>query len=140
VNKLSIMIVQKFLRSLIPVTETTAYTTTRYVTYTTTITEPAFKVTKLDVNRVRVEVGGKAGHNLTLIFGARMRVDELRLVDPPTIKRPREGYTFLIVEVKVINEGGNYSYPWWWFWKLAPPGDSSREVVGSILVKEGWAI
>jgi hypothetical protein len=47
----------------------------------------------------------------------RSCVDEVRLIDSPTIKRPREGYTFLIVEVKVINEGG-YFYPWQWFWFL----------------------
>jgi len=96
------------------------------------------KATKLDENRVRVEVGGEAGHNLTLIFGVRSVVDEVRLVDPPYVKRAREGYTFLVVEVKMINEGGNYFYPWWWLWKLAPPGDSSQEVPGSILVKEGY--
>jgi multidrug efflux pump subunit AcrA (membrane-fusion protein) len=98
------------------------------------------KATKLDENRVkvRVEVGGKAGHNLTLIFGMRSRVDEVRLIDPPTIKRPREGYTFLIVEVKVINEGSNYFYPWQWLWGLAPPGVSSPIVPGSILVEEGY--
>ena len=118
-----------------PVIETTTYTTTRYVTCTTTITEPEFKVTKLDENRVRVEVGGKAGHNLTLIFGARILVDELRLVDPPRIERAREGCEFLIVEVKLINEGGNYFYPSQWFWFLKT---DTRNIPASILVREGY--
>jgi chromosome segregation ATPase len=39
------------------------------------------RVSKLGENRVKVEVGGEAGHNLTLIFGMVSRVDEVRLVD-----------------------------------------------------------
>jgi len=66
----------------------------------------------------------------------RSRVDEVRLIDPPTIKRPREGYTFFIV--KVINEDGNYFYPWQWLWGLEPPGDSSHMLPASILVQEGY--
>jgi hypothetical protein len=40
--------------------------------------------------------------------------------------------------VKVINEGGNYFYPWQWPWALKPPGDSSHILPSSVLVKEGY--